>query len=157
MATVQQIANHFREVFFGGNWTSVNLKDQLADLTWEEASAKVHNLNTITALVYHIHYYVQAVLKVLRNGALDAHDKYSFDHSSIQSREDWEEFLRSVWAHAEEFASLVEQFPEQKLWTLLAEEKYGHYYRNIHGIIEHTHYHLGQIVLIKKILRQQER
>jgi len=32
------------------------------------------------------------------------------------------------------------------------EEKYGNYYRNFHGIIEHCHYHLGQIVLIKKML-----
>ena len=41
------------------------------------------------------------------------------------------------------------------LWETFADEKYGHYYRNLHGIIEHTHYHLGQIVLIKKLLQQQ--
>ncbi|HAI83731.1 MAG TPA: DUF1572 domain-containing protein, partial [Chitinophagaceae bacterium] len=29
----------------------------------------------------------------------------------------------------------------------------GTYYRNILGLIEHTHYHLGQIALIKKIIR----
>ena len=31
-------------------------------------------------------------------------------------------------------------------------EKYGTYYRNFHGLIEHAHYHLGQIVLIKKLV-----
>jgi hypothetical protein len=30
------------------------------------------------------------------------------------------------------------------------EEKYGSVLRNIMGVIEHTHYHLGQIVLLKK-------
>jgi len=49
---------------------------------------------------------------------------------------------------------LIEQLPEAKLGEIFSEEKYGTYYRNIHGIIEHTHYHLGQIVLIKKILLQ---
>jgi hypothetical protein len=44
--------------------------------------------------------------------------------------------------------------PESKLAETFSDEKYGNYYRNIHGIIEHTHYHLGQIVLIKKILSQ---
>ncbi len=44
----------------------------------------------------------------------------------------------------------IEQLPESKLWETFSDEKYGNYYRNIHGIIEHIHYHLGQIVLIKK-------
>ena len=32
-------------------------------------------------------------------------------------------------------------------------EKYGNYYRNLHGVIEHAHYHLGQIALIKKMFQ----
>lgn len=35
------------------------------------------------------------------------------------------------------------------------EEKNGSYYRNFCGIIEHFYYHLGQIVVIKKILAAQ--
>ena len=31
-----QIAKHFREVYFGGNWTSSNLKDNLADVDWQQ-------------------------------------------------------------------------------------------------------------------------
>ncbi len=48
---------------------------------------------------------------------------------------------------------LIAQLPEGKLWEDFADKKYGSYYRNLQGIIEHTHYHLGQIVLIKKMLR----
>ena len=33
-------------------------------------------------------------------------------------------------------------------------EKYGNYFRNLTGIIEHLHYHLGQIVLIKKLIAE---
>ena len=32
------------------------------------------------------------------------------------------------------------------------DEKYGTYLRNIDGMIEHAYYHLGQVVLIKKLL-----
>ena len=60
--------------------------------------------------------------------------------------------LNKTWDDAETFASLVEQLPEAKLWEDFWGSKYGNYYRNIHGVIEHTHYHLGQIVLIKKML-----
>jgi len=154
MNLTAQIAKHFREVHFGGNWTSSNLKEHLADVTWQQATTQVYSINPIATLVYHINYYVSAVLKVLRGEPLDAHDKYSFDLPPILSQEDWEKLLDKTWTDAEDFAILVEQLPESNLGENFSDEKYGSYYRNFHGVIEHTHYHLGQIVLIKKILLQ---
>jgi hypothetical protein len=152
MNLTAQIAKHFRDVHFGGNWTSVNLKETLAGITWQQATAKVYSFNTIAVLVYHINYYVSAVMKVLQGGPLDAPDKYSFDHPPIQSQQDWEKLLDKTWADAENFAGLVEQLPDSILLENFSDGKYGNNNRNLHGIIEHTHYHLGQIVLIKKIL-----
>ncbi len=154
MNLTEQIAKHFREVHFGGNWTSVNLKESLADVDWQKATTQVYSFNTIATLVYHINYYVSAVLKVLQGEALDASDKYSFDLPPILSLEEWEKLLDKTWTDAENFATQIEQLPQNKLWEIFEDEKYGTYYRNIHGIIEHIHYHLGQIVLIKKILLQ---
>ena len=148
----EQIAKHFKEFHFGGNWSSSNLKDHLADVTWQQATTKVYSFNTIATLVFHMNYYVSAVIKVLQGQPLDAHDKFSFDHPPINSPEDWKQMLDKTWTDAEKFAGLIEQLPESKVWENLSDEKYGNYYRNLHGIIEHCHYHLGQIVLIKKIL-----
>jgi uncharacterized damage-inducible protein DinB len=156
MNLTQQIAKQFRDVYFGGNWTAVNLKENLADVTWQQATTKVYSFNTIAVLVYHINYFVDAIIKVLQGGPLDANDKYSFDQPPIESPEDWKKLLNNMWTDAERCASLIEELPENKLGEIFSNEKYGNYYRNIHGVIEHTHYHLGQIVLIKKILLQQE-
>ena len=152
MNLTAQIAKHLRGVYFGGNWTSSNLKAHLSEVTFEQALTKVYSCNTIATLAYHISYYISGVLKVLQGRPLDIRDKYSFDHPPISSPEEWAQFLDKIWADAEAFASLVEQLPEEKLWEDFADEKYGNYYSNLHGIIEHSHYHLGQIVLIKKIL-----
>src|SRR5450432_1950694 len=149
-----QIAKQFRDVHFGGNWTASNLKENLADITWQQATTKVYSFNTIATLVYHMNYYVSAVLKVLQGEPLDASDKYSFDHPPILSPEDWDKLMDKTWTDAENFANLIEQLPESTLWKNFADIKYGNYYRNILGVIEHIHYHLGQIVLIKKILLQ---
>jgi hypothetical protein len=156
MALVTQIAKHFREIHFGGNWTSSNLKDNLEDVSWQQATTRVYDLNTIATLVYHTHYYVHAVLQVLQGGTINASDKFSFTHPPIQSQQDWEKFLEQVFTDAEKFAGLVEQLPDHILWEDFTDSKYGNYYRNLHGIIEHTHYHLGQIVMIKKILNHTE-
>jgi hypothetical protein len=156
MSLTEQIAKQFRDLHFGGNWTSVNLKDNLKDVTWQQATMQVYSFNTIATLVFHMNYYVSVVLKVLQGEPLNAHDKYSFSHPPILSQEDWENLLNKTWTDAENLASLIEQLPESKLWEIFLDNKYGNYYRNIHGIIEHSHYHLGQIVLIKKILLQDE-
>ena len=154
MNLATQIAKHFRDVHFGGNWTSVNLKQTLSDITWQEATTKIHSFNTIALLVFHINYYVSVVLKVLQGEKLNASDKFAFDLAPINSQEDWEILLDKTWKEAELFANLIEQLPESKLNEIFVDEKYGNYYRNLHGIIEHTHYHLGQIVLIKKLVQQ---
>lgn len=154
MNTSTAIAKHFRDVVFGGNWTCVDLRGTLQDVTWEEATHQREGFNTIAALTFHIHYFVAAVLQVLEGGALDAHDKFSFTHPPIANDADWQGLLGKVWSDAERFASLVEQLPDDRLHTDMADPKYGTWYRNLHGIIEHTHYHLGQIVILKKWLRQ---
>ncbi|MBL7703482.1 MAG: DUF1572 domain-containing protein [Ferruginibacter sp.] len=154
MNLCQQTAKHFRDVHFGGNWTSVNLKETLANISWQQAITKVQDFNTIAALVYHTNYYVSAVLKVLQGQSLNASDKFSFDVPPIQSQADWEKLLNKTWGEAESFAALVEQLPESRFADFFADEKYGNYYRNIAGIIEHIHYHLGQIVIIKKLIQQ---
>lgn len=150
-----ETAKHFREVHFGGNWTSVSLKETLADVSWQQAVTKVHSFNTIAVLVYHTNYYVSAVLKVLQGEALNASDTFSFDLPPIQSDTDWKNLLNKTWADAERFASLLEQLPESRFGEVFTDKKYGTYYRNMHGIIEHIHYHLGQIVVIKKLIAAQ--
>lgn len=156
MNVSKQIAKHVREVYFGGNWTCSNLKETLTDITWRQATTQVYSFNTIATLVYHVHYFVRAVTRVLQGGPLDANDKFSFDHPPILSQDDWENFLASVWSDAEIFADLIERLPESTLGEIFADEKYGIYYRNLQGIVEHTHYHLGQIAIIKKILLQTD-
>jgi len=151
----KQIAKNFREVHFGKNWTWSYMKQHLEDVTWQQATTKVYDFNTIATLTYHIHYYVKSVLKIFKGQDFDAKDKYSFDHPPINCQEDWDKFLDKVWEDAELFARFVEKLPEEKYWEIMEDEKWGNYYRNICGIIEHTHYHLGQIVLIKKIIQNK--
>lgn len=95
---------------------------------------------------------MKEVKKVLEGEPLNASDKLSFDHPPVNSQEDWEYFQATIWKNAEEFAVLIESLPEEKLGQIFVEEKNGIYYRNLAGIIEHTHYHLGQIALIKKMI-----
>ncbi len=153
MNTPLLLAKHFREIHTGGNWTTTNLKDTLADVKWEEAQKSVFGLNSIALLTYHVTYYVNVLMKVLEGGPLDGKDEYSFQLPAIESQKEWKQLVVNALLTAEKTADLIKQLPEERLFEPFTDEKYGNYYRNIAGIIEHMHYHLGQISLLKKLVR----
>ena len=153
MNKTEQLANRFREIILNGTWiANTNYKDQLENLDFEIAISKFESLNTISVLAQHVHYYVNGIKNVFNGGNLEIRDKYSFDFPQIKSQNEWKGFLTKFWEDSENLAELIEQLPDEKLNQSFVDDKYGTYQRNIDGMIEHSYYHLGQIVLIKKIL-----
>lgn len=151
MKVTELIAKQFREIHFGGNWTAACMKDKLAEVSWQQSIERVGEFHSIATLVFHMNYYVAAVTKVLQGGPLQAKDEFSFDHAPIESDEDWQNLLGKTWRDAEILADLIAKVPDEKLSDDFTDAKYGSYYRNLHGLIEHNHYHLGQIALLQKM------
>ena len=150
----QQLAQQFRAAYLDSDWVAPNLKRQLSDVTWEEATTLVGPLHSIADLAFHIGYYIAGVAQVLEGGPLEIRDRYSFECPLISSAADWEALRARLWRDAERFARLVEEMPAEQLAQDFVDEKYGSYLRNIQAMIEHSYYHLGQIALLKKLLRQ---
>ena len=85
-----QLAKRFREVLLDGLWiANTNFKDQLSDVCWEQAVAKIDSLNTIAMLTFHIDYYIAGIINVFEGGDLEIKDKFSFDLPPIESQEQW--------------------------------------------------------------------
>lgn len=148
-----ELANRFRENIINGTWiANTNYKDQLENLDWKIAVSKIDSLNTIAIIAQHVHYFVNGIKNVFDGGNLEIRDKYSFDFPEIKSKSEWKSFLTKFWEDAENLAKCIEQLPDEKLNQGFVDVKYGTYKRNIDGLIEHSYYHLGQIVLIKKII-----
>ncbi len=150
----EYLANRLKEIFTEGKWVlGTNFKEQIIDLDWKQATQKINDFNTIADLTFHIHYYIAGVAKVLEGGTLDIRDKYSFDFPPLTSEQDWRDLVNRFCSDSEKFISLIENMTNEKLLSDFVDEKYGTYYRNIDVMIEHTYYHLGQIILIKKRIK----
>ena len=150
------LANRLKEVFTEGKWVlGTNFKEQIFDLNWTQATQKIEDFNTIADLTFHIHYYISGVRNVLEGGSLDIRDKYSFDSPPIKSEQDWRDLVNRFCSDSEKFISLVANMADEKLLSDFVDEKYGTYFRNIDVMIEHTYYHLGQIILIKKRVKNE--
>ena len=150
----EYLANRLKEIFTEGKWVlGTNLKEQIIDLDWKQATQKIDDFNTIADLIFHIDYYIAGVKKVLKGGTLDIRDKYSFDYPPIKSEQDWQNLVSKFCLDADEFIELVENMSEEKILSDFVDKQYGTYCRNIDAMIEHSYYHLGQIILIKKRIK----
>ncbi len=153
MRSTSLLANHFHQILSGGNWTGSDFSTVINGITYGQATQKVDSLNTIAALVFHVHYYIQAVINVLEGNPLNASDKLSFNLEPLENEAQWQALVNHCKADGEKLAGLVEALPEEKLFDDFDNGKYGNYYRNILGLLEHTNYHLGQIALLKKLTK----
>ncbi|MBO0359664.1 DinB family protein [Hymenobacter sp. BT186] len=151
------MAARLREVLLDGKWiANTNCQEQLLAIHWEQAIQRVENLNTIAALTFHLTYYLKGLLQVFRGGNLEISDKYSYDFAEITTETDWNTLVREFLSNAEEFASQIQQLDDSILAKPFVDEQYGSYLRNIEGVIEHSYYHLGQIVVIKKLVESKQ-
>ena len=149
----EQIGSHLYNVYFGGNWTLTNFKEVVADVTLAEALEKHRDLNTIATLVFHTNYFLKTLIRVLDGKGLTGSDKFSFDHPSFSSEDEWRQYVDETLNDAKQLSESIKKLSDDLLMESFADNKYGSYNRNLWGVIEHCHYHLGQIVVIKKLLR----
>jgi hypothetical protein len=152
MSLAKQVAKHLRDVHFGGNWSTVDLKTTLSEVTLEQATKQVYSLNSIFAITFHMDYYLDVLITILEENKLEGKDELSWISETPKTKEEWEGFLQNMWQKAEKAALLVEKIPDDKLTENFIDPKYGTNYRNIAGMVEHSYYHLGQIVIVKKLL-----
>lgn len=150
------LANRLREVLLTGYLiANTNFKTQIESIDWKQAISKIGSLNTIAALTFHVNYYIKGLIDAFEFGQLTIRDRYSFDVPSINSQDDWEILVNEFLYNSEKFIETVGSMEDQKLDETFVAEKYGTNHRNIEGIIEHSYYHLGQVVIIKKLIAEK--
>jgi hypothetical protein len=153
MSKSLQLANRFREVIFDGTWiANTNFNMQLSNTNWEIATKKIEHFNTIADLTQHVLYYIKGLNEFFQKGALTISDKHSFDFPTITCDEDWEQIKSIFFSEASTFATTLEKFTKTQLNEIFVKKEYGTFERNIDAMIEHYYYHLGQIVLLRKII-----
>ena len=155
MESSNQLANRYKEVMLDGKWiANTNFKAQIETVNWKQATTVIGGLNSIAALTFHLNYYTAGILNVLKGGALEIRDQFSYDLPPIQAANDWDKLRADCIHNAEQLVLHVSAFPDEKLDTPFVLAQYGNYRRNLEGVIEHCYYHLDQVVLLRKLIEQ---
>lgn len=153
MATteIQRIIHLFENTFTGNAWHGPAVMEVLSDLTVEETLNKIGNSHTIAELVEHMITWRQFVVKKLEGDALyDVTEAENFRSVSTITEKDWKATLERLQLSQDTLLSLLKSITDEKLNEIVGKRDYN-YYTLLHGIIQHDIYHLGQIVLMRKL------
>lgn len=156
MSVSEAIAQHLLDIHFGENWTDSWITKNLEDVSRKEAiQVTAGSVNTIASLLYHITFYNKVVEQRLKGTDPYINEANGFDLPVIHSDEDWEALKAANLQSARDLAALIRNIPDARLQQpVLKAPGSSSYYRQLHGVIEHAHYHLGQIVILKHIIRK---
>lgn len=151
---IDQLIDRFQEVYQGNPWYGDSFQRMLHDVTPEMAQAQPPSHHSIAQLVWHMVKWRMPLLERL-NGNLDfrasSDDPDNFPRYRPRTAEDWREALDTFARQQEEILSLLRQKSDSYL-----EEEYrdGHDMAwFINGVLQHDVYHIGQIGVVKTMVR----
>jgi len=152
MRILHLIAQHILEVYEGNNWTDVNIAGTIEDVSCQQAQQKtVASQNTIAALLHHLYYWNGIMMQRANGENPSIPAANGFDVDELKNENDWNDLKEKTHQSFIELANAVTNFPEEKLNETSPTGR-SSYYKNFQGIVEHAHYHLGQMVMIKRLL-----
>ena len=152
MKISELISQHLQEVYEGDNWTGVSIHDTIKDVTWQQAQQQTAaSKNTVAALLHHLYYWNGVMMQRLNGANPSIPEANGFDVPEFNNENDWKELIEKTHQSFIQLAHEINNFPEEKLFEISPAGR-SSYYKNFQGIVEHAHYHLGQIVIVKKLV-----
>ena len=150
MKETERITKLFEEIYDGDSWVGVSLVDTLKNISGEKAAKKIRsNWNSIWEIVVHIISWRDNVLQRVNGAITHEPDDNYIRPVEDPSEKEWQKVSLALKNSQEEWISFLTQMNDEDLEKIYQGNN-SSYYKNIHGIVQHDTYHLGQIVILAK-------
>ncbi len=144
----ERIADQLHRVYEGPSWLGPSLKKLVSDVDEERARQRpLAGAHTIWELVLHI----TAWLRISRErlSATQARDAEPAEDWPPMNGS-WHGALSSLEDQTYALEQAILQFPDKRLHERAPANEEQTFYVLLHGAIQHTAYHAGQIAVLKK-------
>lgn len=153
MNIAEHISRHLLDVYAGQNWTEVNLQSTLEDITYEEASEVTPaSVNTIAGLVQHLAFWNRVMAQRSMGIRVEIPESNGYDNSALTGETQWEGLKKECFKSGKALAEVISKLSTDQLEQAIL-PGYPSAYKSLQGCVEHVHYHLGQIVILKQLVR----
>lgn len=152
MKEAQRIAKLFDDLYDGSPWIDVNIKSTLERLTFEQASKRIlPGRNSIWEIANHLINWRLNVLQRVQGKTITSPGDNYFVPVTDTSDAAWNKTLEQLENSQAQWFDFLKTLREDDFTKVYAGNNMT-YYEHIHGILQHDAYHLGQIVLLSKLL-----
>ncbi len=159
MTEISRILDQFRRAYNGDAWYGTPVSEILRGISSAQAASRIiPQAHSIWELLLHITGWEGEALRRLETGTMDMPEDGDWNVITDSSEAAWGNALqRFHTVHAaleQKIASLTDEELQRVLGTKRVREtgEGVSIYVLLHGIIQHTIYHAGQIALLKKAL-----
>ena len=152
MVEVKRIADQSQRAFEGDAWHGPSLMAILEGVTATQASARPFpDAHSIWELVQHIAAWEQAGVRRLGGDPAKLSDDEDWPRVTDTSEAAWQQTKKILSSNHNEFADAISKLDDARLDGPIVESS-ATVYVTLHGIVQHTLYHAGQIAILKKAL-----
>jgi uncharacterized damage-inducible protein DinB len=157
MKEVERIADQLSRAFVGEAWHGSAVMEILDGITARDASARPFNAaHNIWEIVLHIAAWEKACLRRLRGDRVQLPSEEDWPAVPEASEQSWEESRKEVKQAYEQLRHAISQLADAQLDQPIV-EGLSTVYVTLHGVIQHSLYHAGQIAILKKAVSEGER
>lgn len=150
MTEINRIVKLFTDLQHGDCWIGCNFKEALHGV---DASLAAKNIaadtNSIWQLVFHIIYWRTSVVNRL-NGNLNPPPFPDFRLPDELNEQNWKQTLLDFETSYHQLRKTIQHFKEENLHQPSPKPEQT-FYQLMMGCLQHDAYHLGQLVLVKKV------
>lgn len=152
MSEPARIADQIRRAARGAAWHGPPLAEVLDDVTAAEAAQRpVAGAHSIWELVGHLVTWTNTVRLRLGGLAVEPDEADNFPEPEAATPAAWSAACDAVLEAHETLAAAVEALSDDRLEARVPGQSYTAYVM-VHGAIQHTLYHVGQIAVLKRAL-----
>ena len=143
---VQKLSDILRHTFEKNAWHGLAVMEVINSIDESIVHKKFNSTHSIIELVAHM-----TAWRVFVTEELSGNVNYKVsEEMNFPVVESWHEAVDGLVVSQEKLLTSLEKFPDERLSEVVPNRPYK-FFTMLHGIVHHDLYHLGQIVLIKKI------
>ena len=150
MSEIANIVDEAKKAYAGNAWHGPALLEILSDVSAAQAAAKpLPAAHSIWEIVLHIAGWQGVASHRAKGEPLAEPLMGDWPPVTDQSPEAWEKALANLGSAQQELIKQISSLPEPALKQTAPGTDYSVYFM-LHGVIQHTLYHAGQIALLKR-------
>ena len=157
MTEIERILDQLNRAFEGEAWHGPSILEILEGITAQQAAARpFHDAHSIWELMLHISAWETAVRKRLEGERAQLSGAEDWPEVTNTSEQSWRAAREALRQAHMELRHAVSRLDEKRLDQPIL-EGLSSTYVTLHGVIQHSLYHAGQIAILKKASSEQKR